>query len=1222
MLDWTYALLFGPLRWFKPGPLYDILAVPKDRIEGCYFAAGSNTLLEVVTVYCNSAIVASVFTALYYAKFTTKRAAKRYYLIFLAGFVLLLIIFGAIVFISEVNTKMLGWCSIDSLGLVAKHIWFYLNLILQATMIVGIMVVLYRSTLRAGRSNNLNKGTFLRFIGILTSQMVGFLPLYLAELLAFSRQPIPDYLIYWYAIGFPFGQLIATIVISVQCIEVYIRKGCNSPRSKNDGVSASGSQSGSSHSISFTSIPTVATDPDHDNPDNNGVNDGSDGRAGVDQDESTEYEARKFAKFQGPKICRWWMSHPLPYHIGLTLVIPVMLFAGLVAVVSMNVQNVRIKSASSALDVEFVGLVNNYIHNSQLERGLTAMYYSAPNNDMLANLESQRAQTDTVRLKLLEFIKTYSNPSVMNTIYAFVPLSKVHDLPKHRAVISRAGCPNAINQSCLTLVEAIDYYTDINQGLLGVLVNTAKDGTDDDIMEPLVTSYFALVMMKELAGNERAVGAGAFSAGYFIPTQYVKFLRLTQAQDEVERSFLSWADDYVVQKHATFMVSDVVVTSRWMREKALSNDPAEIATVKDTDWFANMTAKIDLMRVMELNLGDRMAAQASRRAVSSGSVVVNLVFTIVCLIWINVLLGFSLHERIGLIRTKSEVPSNGVVACLVKYLCMKPSNRVSLFLQVMLISVASCAVSLIILVIILRNNVEIAQTNHFVVDQMGIVRLINNFMHQSQRERGRTGVFIGSGRSTIAFERLKTQQLATNNEKELLAAEFYKVAEVLGKDNGDYKASLHAISTIDEIREAIRTNLSIDDALEWYTIMNRRLVKVMAELCVRGRSTANYLDMYAFEHFSRMKELEGEQRLWGSVGILEGNFTPSLYRQFIRRDESQKWRMDFFQKFASSAAKQELQNLIQDEVKHNDMRDKLMIKNYDLSPFNAFEWFNRESVKIASMRNVEESLRNNLANAVLEKVSSSSDTLFTLVTISCLLIILQVYFVYKEVRAIIRRQKKPNAPGGKMHPLAIASIDDDFELCKELANVYDILAVINGGLPSLDLAYSMMARRSMDTKDIDNILEKLTLPTMAAHPLSAELLKSALQGDEMLPALNFYLSVVCIYDKCTDVSTRKEIAPRINELYVQLCCDLPDLARRKYVKATDVTQAPPRLWDEAIKALLPALDSRVKILIRRNVKKAKLLACIHSTQPMVTHLHLFPIRLSLPFVLSTRVCQP
>lgn len=1209
--------------------MYDILAVPKDGLSGCYFAAGSNALLEIATVYCNTAIVLSVFTSLYYGSMMTKRTASRYYMFFIGGFIALMCVFGVSVFLSEVNIKMLGWCSMDSIGLVAKHIWFYLCVFLQATMIVGIVGVLWMSSKRSGRSNSLNRGTYLRFIGIILSQVIGFVPLYLAELLALSRQPIPDYLIYWYTIGFPLGHVIDTVVISAKCLEVFMAK-----RGRTFGKSKKQSRSGDRHQDSASGSDTNSDTNSSTNSSMNSTNasradnasktDGSSYKVGPTEDkaagkkeadtsDSAEYERKKLARLKGPWICRWWMSRSLSVHIAVALGVPVIMFVGLVAVVSITLQDVRTENQKIATDVKFAGLLNNFIHNAQVERGLTGVFYSNPGNATLTKLDGQRAKTDPTRVALMEFVKTYENPRVMSTLDAFGAFSSIYSLLEHRKEINKAGCPNATDPECLTLVQATSYYTKINKMLLKLVVDIAKANTDPEIMEPLITSYFALVMTKELAGNERGVGAGAFTANSWDPAQLVKFLRLTQAQDTVDQSFLDWSTDEIGTIFKDTVKGDVVDTALAMRMKGLSNNNTQLATVTSVEWFGNTTGKIDLMRLVELNLGDQMTARASKRANESGAIVVNLLFAIVIVIWVNVLLAFNTRERIWKLPRKSEVSSNLIVACLMNCFRLKPSNRISMLLQIMLITVASCVVSLVILIIILRNNVVIAQTNHYVVDQMGIVRLINNFMHQSQRERGRTGVYIGSNRAQDKWIILYGQRLATDEQKFLLEPEFYKVAEVLGKDHKYYTESLQAFASMDTARAEIRTTMALGDALGWYTVMNRRLIKIMAELCVRGRSPANYLDMYAFVHFSQMKEQEGIQRLWGSVSVAAGAFTEANFNAFIRRDEAQVWLLDFFSKFGSTDAKAMYDDRSKGyEVAHEALRGKLMTKGADLSNVTVSEWFDGETRKMVIMRGMESWLSSNLAEKAQAEVDSSTDILITLVAISCVLIILKIYFVYQEVAAIIKRQQEQvkratlkemqrQAEDANKAAKKITDAKDDAQklaqLQKQLETARDTLAIINGGIPNNDeVALSVVTWGRGDMKNATSLVKTMSVPAVAAHPVGAEILKGMLAGDNLMAALDFYLSVVHIYKKCTNEIVRKRLAASIESKFKKLGIVSADLIAGVSISDADIKSAPATLWDSAVISLLPALEDRLMPLLQTDENKAKLVACIASKE--------------------------
>ena len=174
----------GLLRWIPNGSFYYIFAIPDTTTDSgltqCFITALVDNVLQVATMFTNTTIVLSVFTQVYTAQRISKEEYEHRDKIFLILFGVCISIFGVFSgLFGQVDESQLGWCTLDNVGLVGKHIFYYLCILLQLTMLIPTMVILCISGKKSG--NNLGIGTYLRFFGILLSQTIGFVPLFIED---------------------------------------------------------------------------------------------------------------------------------------------------------------------------------------------------------------------------------------------------------------------------------------------------------------------------------------------------------------------------------------------------------------------------------------------------------------------------------------------------------------------------------------------------------------------------------------------------------------------------------------------------------------------------------------------------------------------------------------------------------------------------------------------------------------------------------------------------------------------------------------------------------------------------------------------------------------------------------------------------------------------------------------------------------------------------------
>ncbi len=281
------------------------------------------------------------------------------------------------------------------------------------------------------------------------------------------------------------------------------------------------------------------------------------------------------------------------------------LFAG--QVVLQEVKTVRSLEQLSTLTALSVTM-SNLVHEQQKERGATAGFLGSHGTKFVEALPNQRKDTDEKREVLEAYLKGFDASQFdatfnkkFNAILS--DLAKIDDI---RRSVDSLSIPTA---------KAIAYYSGLNAkniSLIGYMGHLSKNA---GITVSLV-AYTNFLNGKELAGVERAVGAGGFSAGQFSAKAGNKFKLLANTQSIYNGVFLSYATANQISKFNevmnTFEAKEVERMRNIANESAISGD---LQGVQGKYWFDTITKKINGLKSME----DKIAGDLSTQMAAANS---------------------------------------------------------------------------------------------------------------------------------------------------------------------------------------------------------------------------------------------------------------------------------------------------------------------------------------------------------------------------------------------------------------------------------------------------------------------------------------------------------------------------------------------------------------------------------------------------------------------------
>jgi len=330
--------------------------------------------------------------------------------------------------------------------------------------------------------------------------------------------------------------------------------------------------------------------------------------------------------------------------------------------------------------------------------------------------------------------------------------------------------------------------------------------------------------------------------------------------------------------------------------------------------------------------------------------------------------------------------------------------------------------------ILLFAAIGIKDKAHFVGEMKQIEQLtklttkITALLHETQRERGRTSVYMYS-LGTRFQDELPAQYLETDKLRDKVTGLLIAFNEQASKN--DFKNLLKSvIDALEQIpvvrRDALALNIPMLIAIDYYSNLNAKFLKIISEL--PSLSDDSRISRLSSSYFNLLngKEKAGLERALIS-GVLSANSVPpSLYLQAISVSAQQKM---YFDSFSLSALPNYL--TLFEQVESSDDSQKVsairkyvhqqvfqsksqeVINSSDTFQPNISQWFTHSTNRINNLKRVEDSIA---ADLLAQTQQAKFDAIYSLVFYSVLVLMaivmaLVIPIIFKKLQ---RSRKKLN----------------------------------------------------------------------------------------------------------------------------------------------------------------------------------------------------------------------
>ncbi len=349
---------------------------------------------------------------------------------------------------------------------------------------------------------------------------------------------------------------------------------------------------------------------------------------------------------------------PLKLALGVLILVPLVGMSFFAGSTALDEQRRATEAEELQVLVELSVRIGDLLHETQKERGATALFVSSGGTRFVTELPDQHVTTDGPRTALVAYVDEHR---------AALPASVLNQLSP---ALDDLGQVDARRTEALGLEapagELIGWYTAMNGKLLDAVAATAT-ATSDAQLRNDVLAYVTFLNAKERTGIERAQLSAVFTNNAFAPGQFATVVSLIATQNAYLALLEDTANPEVLAFYQTQQADPVVAEVAALEAVALETDTtAEDFTgfgVRPEAWFDTITQRINLLKDVEdfqadgiRAAADDLAADASQAAlVALGLAAASLALSVL----LSVIVAQLIVARLRVLAHKADQIATG-----------------------------------------------------------------------------------------------------------------------------------------------------------------------------------------------------------------------------------------------------------------------------------------------------------------------------------------------------------------------------------------------------------------------------------------------------------------------------------------------------------------------------------------------------------------------------------
>jgi methyl-accepting chemotaxis protein len=264
----------------------------------------------------------------------------------------------------------------------------------------------------------------------------------------------------------------------------------------------------------------------------------------------------------------------------------------------------------------------------------------------------------------------------------------------------------------------------------------------------------------------------------------------------------------------------------------------------------------------------------------------------------------------------------------------------------------------------------------------GVAKL-SRFIHELQRERGASAVFIGSKGSQLRAELPEQRRRADTERNAAMAI----VATLGATASGEFKESIakaeSAVTALDARRSDIDAqSISAPASSTYFTDTIAKLLAVTNEIAKVSRQSSVATAVSSYVSFIQGKEQAGQERAFAAGSVAAGRFDVPVYAKVLGLATSQQAYFSTFEAAADPAQRDFYNRTLSGPVVDTVVRMREIIASGglsgDMKGLDGKAWYDATTARIDTLKVVEDRLAADLAALTSTKQGEANWALFEL----------------------------------------------------------------------------------------------------------------------------------------------------------------------------------------------------------------------------------------------------
>ena len=259
------------------------------------------------------------------------------------------------------------------------------------------------------------------------------------------------------------------------------------------------------------------------------------------------------------------------------------------------------------------------------------------------------------------------------------------------------------------------------------------------------------------------------------------------------------------------------------------------------------------------------------------------------------------------------------------------------------------------------HSFNVVEKKHKLKELIKLSETLSLLIHETQKERGMSAGFLGSGGKK--FNTMLPKQRLLTDEKIRMYKEVLSKID-LSKYSNDLRGKIKELNEYLNSLPAIRNKvsnfeISLKEEVKWYTQMNKTILDIIGLASKLAPNKIITEDLSAYVMFLQAKERAGIERAVLSATFGANKFKDGMFAKFIRLVSEQDAYINAFLTFANNDMKNMYFKTIKDpSFSEVEKIRKIAINKEKVGNFgiNPEYWFKTITKKINNLKKIDENI--------------------------------------------------------------------------------------------------------------------------------------------------------------------------------------------------------------------------------------------------------------------------